>query len=767
MALGALPQLAMGQAGTARKSHLFTVRDDIQLIRFPQTIEGLPVRFSPDGHYFLITSERGRLDLNRPESSIRIYRTRDTHQFLVHPETAVQLPPVWTITKSTYKNGPIISNVRWLRSSRGIAFLAKTSDGKDQLFLADLGTRTVRPLTPENQHVTGFDVRRREEFIYAVLSPAIRQQATRSRRPPAFIATGHSLDSILFPEQHATRSVWAHDLSELWAVLANKRFRVVDTASGRPLPIHLDGQRALALSPNGHIAVTALTVSDVPPEWETIYPAAASLSPYRIRAGPQNPYALNGLRDVSQYVLIDLATGGIKPLTKAPIGNAAGWWGTTRSDWSADGRSILLPDTFLPPETRPGSALANRPCVAVADLRIDRVTCLERLQNDSDNGNRSGRRYIYGAQFVPGAAAIQLNYSDSAEGFGSETFLRLRDGSWRPANPRQQPLRSGVIDVSINQDLNDPPAVVATDLATKVSRAVWNPNPQLRDVNVGEVSVLKWKDKSGRDWVGGLYKPPDYSPGKRYPLVIQTHGFAEHEFRPSGAFPTAFAAQELAAAGFLVLQVSDCPIRNAPEEGSCQVTGYEAVVNRLVAEGLVDQDRLGIIGFSRTCYYVLEALTTSALHFAAASITDGVNFGYLQYLMNLDVDSTDSIAREGNSVMGASPFGTGLALWFKRSPDFNMDKVSTPLQVVATKKSVLQMWEPYAALRYLHKPVELLVLDSDEHVLSNPLQRLISQSNTVEWFRFWLQDSDRAETLDEKYLRWRGLRSSQEQEQYK
>jgi len=99
------------------------------------------------------------------------------------------------------------------------------------------------------------------------------------------------------------------------------------------VPIHLDGQRALALSPNGHIAVTALTVSDVPPEWETIYPAAASLSPYRIRAGPQNPYALNGLRDVSQYVLIDLATGEIKPLTKAPIGNAAGWWGTTRSDW--------------------------------------------------------------------------------------------------------------------------------------------------------------------------------------------------------------------------------------------------------------------------------------------------------------------------------------------------------------------------------------------------------------------------------------------------
>jgi len=145
---------------------------------------------------------------------------------------------------------------------------------------------------------------------------------------------------------------------------------------------------------------------------------------------------------------------------------------------------------------------------------------------------------------------------------------------------------------------------------------------------------------------------------------------------------------------------------------------------------------------------VLEALTTSALHFAAASITDGVNFGYLQYLMNLDVDSTDSIAREGNSVMGASPFGTGLALWFNGAgfqygqgehavTSGGHEKVG-PANVGALRGTPL-----------FAQAVELLVLDSDEHVLSNPLQRLISQSNTVEWFRFWLQDSDRAETLDE------------------
>jgi len=53
------------------------------------------------------------------------------------------------------------------------------------------------------------------------------------------------------------------------------------------------------------------------------------------------------------------------------------------------------------------------------------------------------------------------------------------------------------------------------------------------------------------------------------------------------------------------------------------VAGFEAAVAQLAADGVTDPKRVGIIGFSRTCYYVVEALTTSTLHFRAASITDG------------------------------------------------------------------------------------------------------------------------------------------------
>ena len=81
--------------------------------------------------------------------------------------------------------------------------------------------------------------------------------------------------------------------------------------------------------------------------------------------------------------------------------------------------------------------------------------------------------------------------------------------------------RGASVDVSVKQSTNDPPVLVVADRAGKSARVIWDPNPQLRGIELGEASDLKWKDANGRNWVGTLFKPPDYVPGQRYPLVIQ------------------------------------------------------------------------------------------------------------------------------------------------------------------------------------------------------------------------------------------------------
>jgi len=440
----------------------------------------------------------------------------------------------------------------------------------------------------------------------------------------------------------------------------------------------------------------------------------------------------------------------------------------SHADWSADGQSVVVSDTFLPPKEQSLPEQKLRPCVAVDDLVTGLLTCLEDERRDE---KEEGWQLIYSAHFVSGNNGLVTVQHRNERGAATDvTFVRSGNGTWSPSTAAVKSASvDRSIDVAVLQDLNDSPVLVATDRRTTKSRIIWDPNPQLRDIEMAKVSVFQWRDTTGREWLGGLYKPPDYVQGKRYPLVIQTHGFDDQQFRPYGSFPTAFAAQELAAAGFLVLQVRDCPIRATPEEGPCQVAGYEAAVEQLSADDLVDPDRVGIIGFSRTCYYVLEALTTSNVRFQAASITDGVNEGYLQYILTVDLDSINSIARDGDTVIGARPFGTGLKQWLRRSPEFNMDKVTTPLLVVSLGRySVLEMWEPYAALRYLNRPVDLIVLNSDEHVLTNPAIRLASQGGTVDWFRFWLKgEEDPDPNKAEQYARWRELRKLQEQNEKK
>jgi dipeptidyl aminopeptidase/acylaminoacyl peptidase len=731
----------------AKEKRPLTAKDEIELAHFGDPYSGHPeaVFFSPDRRYFVVMTERGELSRNRVESTLRVYTSEAVR---AHLRDKGNGPITWVLTWSTYREGPIVTRIRWLRDSHSFAFLLKTASGRNQLMVADVDRKSVVPLTLAIQHVTAFDIRDRRHFVYTVWS----KEGPTDEGAPAVIGTGRPLDELLFPRDSALPPQM-YLRSELWAVVDGKRFEIHDSSSRKVVQLYFPGQQALALSPDGRLLLTARPVEVIPETWGHSYPPPEPSSIYRIRAGRQDLSSVSGFGYVNEYVLIDLVRGSVGSVTNAPTGEAAGWYGFAGAAWSEDGQRVALTNTFVETNGNAFAGQPNIPCVAVLDLRDRRGVCLDREQRANNE------RYIAeGVEFLPGSTPrlrIKL-YRDTT--LTLDTYVEENAGSW--TLQREQTGQSRMtLNVTVQQRFDSPPLLVATDETRGVSRVIWNPNPQLHEIKLSDVDGFRWKDRTGRDWVGALYKPTDYQPGHAYPLVIQTHGFHEDQFEPSGVFPTGFAAQQLASAGFVVLQMRDCAGRVTPEEGSCNVDGYESAVETLTEMGLVDPDKIGITGFSRTCFYVMEALTSGRIHFKAASITDGVNVGYLQYLTQVDRFS-NAIAREGNAMIGASPFGTGLQEWIEKSPEFNMDKVQAPLQIVATRGAgLLFMWEPYAALRYLNKPVDLVVLNSAEHVLTNPKARLISQGGAVDWFRFWIKnEEDQDPTKAAQYGRWRSLR---------
>jgi hypothetical protein len=234
-----------------------------------------------------------------------------------------------------------------------------------------------------------------------------------------------------------------------------------------------------------------------------------------------------------------------------------------------------------------------------------------------------------------------------------------------------------------------------------------------------------------------------------------------------GTFTTAFAARPLAATGIMVLQVQEAPNLMTPQEAPVNLQGYEAAIDRLTADGLVDPGRVGLIGFSRTGYYTLEALTKASNKFAAATIAESDFLGYMQQLLGVDINADNTAKKEGVAIYGSPPFGIGLKTWLQEAPAFALDKVVAPVRIeVHNSYSLLCTWELYAALRLQDKPVDLIQLPDAVHIVAKPLERLASEQGDVDWFDFWLnghEDSDPAKA--EQYARWRELRKLQDQEQ--
>jgi hypothetical protein len=742
----------------------FTVADEIGLAHFgdPNYGETAPIAVSPDRRWVAVHVERGLLSQNLVEDELRVYDKAALREYVLHPKQEQAPAPIWSVCESTYREGALITNIRWLRDSSGLAFLLKTSQGKNQLVYSDLRHGGVTPLSGDGQDAIAFDVRDATHYAYAVRSTV--GDTRLGHLGDAAVETGRSLMDVLFPqdiEKLADRSI-------LWAADGASPQMIVNSDDHLPMVLYQEGQIVLALSPDGHTVATALPISDVPKTWEELYPAPYTEFAYRIHAGHQDLSASFGHKLTSEYVAIDLRNGRVSPLNGAPTGSAAGWWagGLTPLVWSDDSKALLLPGAFA--NFAHVDHPINHPCVAVFDVTLGTVECLKPLKAGfTQHGGPEPDYFGITALSFEGRSddKVVMNFTRHDQSKGTEVFTRTANGWHISDNQTEVAPASGTLDVTIKEGLNDPPVMLATDTTTKASRVMWNPNPQLDGITIGEASVFHWKDATGLAWKGGLFKPAGYVASRRYPLIIQTHGFVEDEFRPSGIFPTAFAARALAAAGIMVLQVDGCPIRVTPQEGPCQVAGYEAAVRELASEGLVDPQRIGIIGFSRTVYYVLEALTLSDLHFTAASVTDGVDAGYWQYLLGVDLNGNVT-ADESDEMLGARPFGAGLGRWLEYSPGFNMQKVRAPLLVVGEgPSSLLSMWQPYATLRYLHKPVDLQMLDTDEHVLTNPAARLASQGGSVDWFRFWLQDyEDPDPDKKEQYKRWDHLRELQDAE---
>jgi hypothetical protein len=751
----------------------FTVKDSIELsyivdpASYANAVElratqrtGVPI-VSPDQRHFLVVTQRGILATNKLEATIWLFDQESIHQYLLNPSASTPQPSA-VVTMRASSNTPVITDVRWLEDSSGIAFLGKDDHIFPQLFIYRLNQGATKEITSKGNYVVAYDIRG-DTIAYATLDNDLQEKGQEPAEALLDI-TGRNIYSLLFPQskREATENLneWTIRVQPCTLHVQNKGKESPVTFASDNGPIRLFAP-IFRLSPDAKYLIALVPVKKIPHSWLCYRPRFSDQT-YRLNPDSGWTTADENPNKAEEYVLIDLSTGQTVPILNAPAGRGLGYSAPSMIIWSDNGRSVILSNTFLQTATSDPHGQCFSPAlveILLPQLETKVIVSLPQSQIESTDRPR-----VVSISANESGTVIRLHCSDGPEAAEHlcRQFVRSERGWTASPLPERSPALSES-ELSVTEDLNHPPVVVSR-LSGSNRAFVWDPNPQLAQFELGRAFVYHWKDRNSVSWAGILAIPPGCGIHGRCPLVIQTHGYDAHRFFSDGEFTTGSGGRAFNSRNIVVLQIDE-PMRyfRTPRDGPLQLAGFQSAINGLAASGTVDPKRVGIIGFSFTCFHVLYALTRAPRLFAAAATTDGNEMTYLQYLTATDY--RNGSAKGFQSLLertnGGSPFGPGLLRWFQNAPSFRLQMVRTPLLMSALKtEEHLGQWEIYAALRTLRKPVSMqwLMNANVPHILVKPRDRYLSQQMAVDWFDFWLnghQDSDPGKS--DQYARWRQL----------
>ncbi|HEY3120104.1 MAG TPA: prolyl oligopeptidase family serine peptidase [Vicinamibacteria bacterium] len=309
--------------------------------------------------------------------------------------------------------------------------------------------------------------------------------------------------------------------------------------------------------------------------------------------------------------------------------------------------------------------------------------------------------------------------------------------------------RDGSVVAFTSESITEAPEIQVTRLPGFAPQPVTRLNPQLAGVQRAIVERLSWRSKDDRwDVHGVLIKPPDFAPGRKYPLVLFIEG-GPQMVRLQYDLGAQYPIQVFAARGYLVLAPNtrgrygysygfDRAIRDEKNYGIGPLNDALAGVERLVAQGIADPDRLGMMGFSYGSYLTEFGITQTSV-FKAASAMDGVT----DVLFNTyHAAGEPSRARLSRDLLGwDAPFDPAeRERIMRQSPIHNVQNARTPILLEYGAESLApdhgRMF--FQALRHFGVPSDFVVYPRTGHGIQEPKLREDSMNRNLDWMDYWV-----------------------------
>jgi dipeptidyl aminopeptidase/acylaminoacyl peptidase len=563
------------------------------------------------------------------------------------------------------------SNPHWSPDGRAIAFIS-SRNGKANIWRIDVAGGEAEMITDEKGGISAFEWSPDgTSFAFVMRDPKseAEEKADKEKRD------WRTLDDQVKLNRLYVVPVAKPATGKRTARLLTEEARSVNDLSWAPdgRTIVFDHQRTPVADdwPTGNLAV--VTVAD-----GTVTPLAATKAAEdQAVHSPDGRFIAFTISDdppswaLQQRVHVMPAAGGtVRPLAATPDMQA------TIVGWSGDGRQVLITET---------QGLYGR----VMALPVD-----------------GGAGTVLASTLS--LSAVSLNRTGTALGFAAQNVDRA---------PEPHVARLGA-------------AFAPTQVAT-VQPSFANP--------LGRSEALTWTSTDGRTIEGILTYPVDYRAGTKVPLLLVIHG------GPAGVFTRTFVGTAspypiaaFAARGYAVLRANprgssgygaDFRRANRSDWGGGDYRDLMSGVDRVIAMGVADPERLGVMGWSYGGFMTSWVVTQTKRFKAASAGAPVTNLMSFTGVADIPGFVPDYFGGE---------YWDRFDAWRSHSAMFNIKGVTTPTLIQHgdndDRVPISQGYEFYNALKRQGVTTRMTVYPRQPHSFTEPKMTLDAARANVEWF---------------------------------
>lgn len=509
------------------------------------------------------------------------------------------------------------------------------------------------------------------------------------------------------------------------------------------------------------------------------------------------PYSLSSMweaRTRSDYYTVSLDNGERKQIAQAdygrfrlsPHGKYAYWYGETDSCWYtialAEGKQYRLttPESFpawdeendvpdYPYAHGAAGWTANDQNLLIYDRydiwKFDPTAATPPI-NLTVNGRKEKLSYRLEqldkeARFIDlGKPQLLKGFNEATKGYG---FYNARLSA--PAAPKTL-LAGNYMLRSINKAKNTDdviytmetfqqyPDIHYSTLAFKKSVQLTHGDKQQEGFIWGTAELVSWISLDGRPLEGVVYKPANFDPNKKYPMMVnfyERNSETLYNYRMPEPHRSTIDYHLYNSNEYVIFNPDIRYVDGYPGEScyNCLMPG----ITMMIAKGYIDEKGIGAQGHSWGGYQVAYLATRTNLFSAIESGAPVVNMFSAYGGIRWGSGMARSFQYEHTqSRLGATPWSSPLR-YLENSPLFTMDKVQTPILIMHNDADGHVPWyqgiEYFVAMKRLGKPCWLLNYTGEPHWPMHMANRIDFQRRMFQFFNHYLKNDKMPKWMSE------------------